>query len=71
MKERKQVNIVLFHLLSGMHHDKLLNQEKIDMKIDTKCKSCGKELRIADDPVGETLGFVCANLDCSEYGVIV
>jgi len=46
----------------------ILNKEKKKM---TKCKNCGKELRIADDPVGETLGFVCANPNCSECGVIV
>ena len=35
------------------------------------CKNCGKELGIAEDPVGETLGFVCINPDCSESGIIV
>lgn len=37
----------------------------------TKCKNCGKELGIADDAVGETLGLVCVNPKCSECGVIV
>ena len=36
-----------------------------------KCKNCGQELGIADDSVGETIGFVCINPTCSEHGVVV
>ena len=34
-------------------------------------KTCGKELSYVEDAIGETIGFVCDNSDCSESGVIV
>jgi len=36
-----------------------------------KCKSCGKELAIANDKIGESLGAVCINPNCSECGLII
>jgi len=37
----------------------------------TRCKNCGRELQDAEDKIGETIGFVCVNPNCSERGVIV